>query len=176
MDTSIHPVETWIDEVTTFLLSHPTEEEIIAFQPSEALNTQFQELLQKNRDGELFRFERADLHDLLNFEHLLRVLKAKAQLKLATDKSRQEDEKRQFLSKFDDAKDRALFKLPVEILNLSVKTLQIIKSMGCASIEDCVSYFLQRGNATITDPGDFILAMDDEVKQKLAEHGYGTFD
>jgi hypothetical protein len=169
------PVESWLDELTTFLLSRPTEEEIIAFKPSEALSKQFKELLDRNREGELARFERSDLHDFLNFELILKILKAKAELKIATEKSQPLGE-----FKFDEAAHNALYHIPIEVLSLSEETLHIARSIRLVIVGDWVDLFVRIGNGVIgaVHPDDLraLITIQDEVKRKLAEHGYGTFD
>ena len=82
---AVAPPETLFDEITDFLVSRPTPEEIIAFKPSEMLDQRLHELLDKNSAGELPAPERAELDRFLQINHLLIMLKAKARLKLVGD-------------------------------------------------------------------------------------------
>jgi hypothetical protein len=75
--------EALFDEITDFLVSRPTEKEIIAFKPSEALDQRLHELLDKNSSNGLSPDERAELNSFLHMSHLLIILGAKARLKLA---------------------------------------------------------------------------------------------
>jgi hypothetical protein len=71
------------DEVFEFLTSTPTPEQIIAFRPSEATQERVRYLLDQNRSGILTPEERAELDEFSQVEHFMRMLKAKAHLKLA---------------------------------------------------------------------------------------------
>jgi len=81
----IAPAETLFDEITDFLLSRPTPEQIVAFEASEMLNERLHELLDKNREEGLKAEENAELESFLKIGHLLTILKAKARLKLSGD-------------------------------------------------------------------------------------------
>jgi hypothetical protein len=74
------------DEITDFLITSPSPEQIIAFQPSEGLNERLHELLEKNREETLSPEEHIELNRFLEIGHLLTMLKAKARLKLAENK------------------------------------------------------------------------------------------
>ncbi len=80
---AIAPPKTLVDEVTDFLLSRPTPEEIIAFRLSPTLDQKLHKLLDKNRQGKLTSEERDELSTALNIDHLMTILKAKARMKLA---------------------------------------------------------------------------------------------
>jgi hypothetical protein len=71
-------------EVLEFLAGLPTPQEIMALRPSEALQTRVSELLEKNRAGSLTREEEQEWAVYQYLEHLVRIAKAKASLKLAT--------------------------------------------------------------------------------------------
>jgi len=77
------PAETLFDEITTFLLSQPTPEHIIAFRPSEQLNQRLHDLLDKNKQQALSSDERAELERFLQVDHLFMLLKVKARLLLS---------------------------------------------------------------------------------------------
>lgn len=74
-----------LDEVTDFLASGPTPQEIITFKPSETLERRALELLQRNREGRLETHERAEFEEFMHMDHFMTLLKAKARLKLAGD-------------------------------------------------------------------------------------------
>ncbi|MEQ8463958.1 hypothetical protein [Coleofasciculus sp. E1-EBD-02] len=71
-----------IAEVLEFLATLPTPEEIIALRPSPALQTQIQTLLEKNRTVGLTPDEEKIWQSYEYLEHLVRMAKAKALLKL----------------------------------------------------------------------------------------------
>lgn len=69
-------------EVLEFLATLPTPEEIIALRPSEALQAQISNLLEKNRTQGLTPAEEQIWQQYQYLEHLIRIAKAKAHLKL----------------------------------------------------------------------------------------------
>lgn len=69
-------------EVLEFLATLPTPEEIIALRPSEALQAQISNLLEKNRTQGLTPAEEQVWEQYQYLEHLIRMAKAKAYLKL----------------------------------------------------------------------------------------------
>ena len=69
-------------EVWEFLASLPTESAIIALRPSEALQTQLSLLLEKNRTVGLTATEEQLWQHYQYLEHLVRMAKARAFLKL----------------------------------------------------------------------------------------------
>lgn len=70
-------------EILDFLLESPTPEQIIEFRPSEALQERMSALLEANRNGIMTPEERAELDEFMKIEHLMRMLKARAHLKLS---------------------------------------------------------------------------------------------
>lgn len=80
---AIAPAGTLFDEITDFLVSGPTPEQIVVYQAPDLLNARLHALLDKNRASALTAEERAELDTFLQIGHLLTVLKAKARLKLA---------------------------------------------------------------------------------------------
>ncbi len=80
---ALAPPDMLLDEITDFLVSSPSSEQIIAFQASEGLNQRLHELLDKNREEGLSLDERVELNRFLEMGHLLTLLKAKARLKLS---------------------------------------------------------------------------------------------
>lgn len=79
------PPETLFDEITDFLSGAPTTAEIIAFQPSETLDRRLHDLLDKNSSGQLSADEQGELTEFLRMNHLLKMLKLKAQIRLAAE-------------------------------------------------------------------------------------------
>jgi uracil-DNA glycosylase len=69
-------------EVLDFLATLATPEEIIALRPSEALQVQISNLLEKNRSQGLTPAEEQIWEQYQYLEHLIRMVKAKAYLKL----------------------------------------------------------------------------------------------
>ncbi|MCK4488458.1 MAG: hypothetical protein KAU38_17075 [Desulfobacterales bacterium] len=69
-------------EVLEFLASLPTPEEIVALRPSETLQTRISALLEKNRTQGLTPDEEQKWEQYQYLEHLVRIAKAKAYLKL----------------------------------------------------------------------------------------------
>lgn len=60
------------------LASRPTPEEILAIQPSAALQARMSELLERNKAGALSREEEGELERYLTLEHLVRLAKVHA--------------------------------------------------------------------------------------------------
>ncbi|NET55865.1 MAG: restriction endonuclease subunit S [Symploca sp. SIO2E6] len=71
-------------EVLEFLANLPSPEEILALKPSEALQQKIEDLLKKNRTVGLTIEEERLWQQYEYVEHLVRVAKAKALLKLRT--------------------------------------------------------------------------------------------
>lgn len=70
-------------EMLDFLLESPRPEDIIAFRPSEAMKERMSILLEAKRTGIMTPEESAELDEFMKIEHLMRMLKARAHLKLA---------------------------------------------------------------------------------------------
>jgi hypothetical protein len=69
-------------DILEFLASLPSPKEIIALRPSETLQNQIDTLLEKNRSGQLTPEEEQLWEQYQYLEHLIRLAKAKAYLKL----------------------------------------------------------------------------------------------
>ena len=69
-------------EVLEFLASLPSPEEILKLRPSEHLASRIEQLLEKNRAGKLEPREEEEWENYQFLEHLVRMAKAKASLKL----------------------------------------------------------------------------------------------
>lgn len=65
------------------LASLPTPEEVLALRPSVALQTRLEELLEKNQHTGLSPSEQREWEQYHYLEHLVRMAKARAALKLA---------------------------------------------------------------------------------------------
>ena len=69
-------------DVLEALARLPSAEEVLALRPSLSLQERIEMLLDKNRDGVLSEAERIEWQQYLYVEHLVRIAKAKATLKL----------------------------------------------------------------------------------------------
>lgn len=65
-----------------YLLENLPPEAILAFKPSEAEQEYARELIERNNAGTLTAEERAEVEQMLQFERMMSVLKAKALLAL----------------------------------------------------------------------------------------------
>ena len=74
---SIERLSVW-DEVDEFLTSTPSPQQILAFRPSEAMQSRLLDLVEKSRSGKLTAEERAELDQHLALENFMRRLKIKA--------------------------------------------------------------------------------------------------
>jgi hypothetical protein len=70
-----------LDEITDFLASSPTSEEVIAFKPSETLQRRALHSLEGNRQNFLTPEERVEMEEYLRLDHFMTLLKAKARLR-----------------------------------------------------------------------------------------------
>ena len=77
------PAESLLNEITDFLASIPTAEQILAFKPSDALNQRLHDLLDHAGEGVLTTGEQQELDEYLRVSHMLKMLKGKVRLKLA---------------------------------------------------------------------------------------------
>lgn len=68
----------FIDEFAEFLLSSPSRDELLAYHPSELVETRFEELLRKDREDGLTADEKAEMEQFRQTEILIRLLKARA--------------------------------------------------------------------------------------------------
>ena len=76
------PTDTLLDEILDFLASSPSPEQIIAYQPPEALQQRLSELLAKNRSSQLSEPEQIELDEFLRVNRFMSRLKIKARQKL----------------------------------------------------------------------------------------------
>ena len=71
------------EELVDFIAGGSTPQEVANFQPSEAAQARASELLQRNRSEELTKEEKEELKQFMDLEHIMRLAKAKARLRLA---------------------------------------------------------------------------------------------
>ena len=71
------------DELLDFLAGSPSQEEILAFKPSDEIQTRLSHLLDKNRNDRLSDEENTELDELLRLGHLVNMLKIRVRKKLA---------------------------------------------------------------------------------------------
>ena len=77
------PATALFEDILDFLASTPTPEQLIAFEPSEALKQQLAYLLEQNRHDALSSNERVELDEFLRMNHFMNMLKLRARQKLA---------------------------------------------------------------------------------------------
>lgn len=76
-----------LGDVLETLAALPTPEEILALRPSPALQSRISQLLEKNRSGGLSPEEQGEWERYQYVEHLVRLAKARAQVRLQGKKS-----------------------------------------------------------------------------------------
>lgn len=79
------PVRTVFGEITDFLATNPTPEEIIAYQLPDDLQARAHELLDLNGEGKLTAEERDEMFDFVRVERMMSLLKIKMRIKLKSD-------------------------------------------------------------------------------------------
>ena len=76
------PVRSVFSEITDFLATNPTPQEIIAYQLSEDLKARAHELLERNGEDQLTPEERDEMFDFVRVDEMMSLLKVKMKLKL----------------------------------------------------------------------------------------------
>ncbi|MCB9456722.1 MAG: hypothetical protein H6671_12110 [Anaerolineaceae bacterium] len=76
------PIRTVFGEITDFLATNPTPEEIIAYRLPDDLQARAHYLLDKNGEGELTPEEYSEMMDFARMDNMMTLLKAKLKLKL----------------------------------------------------------------------------------------------
>lgn len=76
------PVRTVFDVITDFLASEPTPEEIIAYHLPDDLQERADYLLERNSEDSLTPEEAHEMHNFMNADEMMALLKAKMKLKL----------------------------------------------------------------------------------------------
>ena len=79
------PVRSVFSEITDFLATNPTPEEIIPYRLPDDLQVQAHELLELNGEGELTGEERNEMFDFVRVEEMMSLLKTKMRLKQAAE-------------------------------------------------------------------------------------------
>jgi len=69
-------------ELTDFLATNPTPEEIVAYELPEDLQARAHELLDKNGEGDLTPQEHDEMMDFARMNAMMRLLKIKMRMKL----------------------------------------------------------------------------------------------
>jgi len=67
----------YLDEIADLLASRPSRDEVLAFRPSEEVETRFAELIAKQRAEGLSDDEQEEVEQFQQTEMLLRLLKAR---------------------------------------------------------------------------------------------------
>jgi hypothetical protein len=76
------PVRSVFAEITDFLATNPSPEEIIAYRLPDDLQARAHYLLELNGEGELRPEERDEMFDYVRVDDMMSLLKAKMKLKL----------------------------------------------------------------------------------------------
>ena len=76
------PIRTIFAEITDFLATNPTPDEIVTYQLPEDLQERAHELLERNGEGLLTDDERDEMFDFVRIDDMMSTLKAKMRLKL----------------------------------------------------------------------------------------------
>ena len=75
--TTVAKIPTLFVEVGDFLASAPSQRELLAFRPSEAVQDRYRELLHRSSDGVLTRDEQYEFNQFELIEMLLQFVKAR---------------------------------------------------------------------------------------------------
>jgi hypothetical protein len=70
-------------ELVDFIAANTAPAKLVAFRPSEATQLRVRDLLHREKTAGLSREETSELDHYLDFEHLMRLAKAKARQRLA---------------------------------------------------------------------------------------------
>jgi hypothetical protein len=81
------PDQTVFGELTDFLATNPTPEEIIAYSLPDDLQARAHYLLERNGEGELTSEESDEMFDYVHIDQLMMLLKAKTKRKLKNVKA-----------------------------------------------------------------------------------------
>jgi hypothetical protein len=76
------PVRSVFGEITDFLATNPSPEEIIAYRLPDDLQARAHELLELNGEGELTNADREEMLDFVRVDEMMSLLNAKMKLKL----------------------------------------------------------------------------------------------
>ena len=81
------PAKSVVTEITDFLATNPTPQEIIEYQLPEYLKNRAHELLDKNGEDELDGREYDEMMDFVRIDQMLSLLKIKMRIRLNIHKS-----------------------------------------------------------------------------------------
>lgn len=76
------PTRTAFDDITDFLATNPSPEEILAYKFSDDLQERLIDLMERNREDELLPGEKEELFDIIRADDIIRLLKIKTRLRL----------------------------------------------------------------------------------------------
>ena len=79
------PAPGFMTEIFDFLASTPTPEDILAYQPSEALVERSHYLHEQNQRDQLTDVERSEFEELRRLNHFMNQLKIHTRLKISND-------------------------------------------------------------------------------------------
>lgn len=70
------------DEITDFLSSNPSDEEILAYRLPDVLQARAIDLLERNAEDELSFDEEQEMYDYIRVDDMMSLLKAKTRLRM----------------------------------------------------------------------------------------------
>ena len=73
----MEPIKAY-EEVVDFIAAGSTPQDVIAFRPSQAAQERVEDLLAREKEGDLSAAEKSELDHYLHLEHLMRLAKARA--------------------------------------------------------------------------------------------------
>jgi hypothetical protein len=73
------------EELVDFIVSHGSPRELIDFQPSEATRNRVWDLIRREKEEGLTPEETAELNTFMQLEHIMRLAKARARMKLGNE-------------------------------------------------------------------------------------------
>ena len=76
------PVRTVFDEITDFLASEPSPQELLAYHLPDNLQARVDELVERNGEGQLTFDEQQELFDFVRADQMIGLLKTKTKLRL----------------------------------------------------------------------------------------------
>lgn len=66
------------EEVIDFIAAGTTQQNVVDFRPSDSAQARVEDLLNREKEGELTSAEKSELDHYLQIEHLMRLAKARA--------------------------------------------------------------------------------------------------
>ncbi|MFN0175661.1 MAG: hypothetical protein ACKVU0_13500 [Saprospiraceae bacterium] len=68
----------YYQDAVELMATGPRPEQIVSFKPSEKLQERARELVFKEKEGEISTEEKIELNQILFFDHIMRLIKARA--------------------------------------------------------------------------------------------------